>query len=120
LHDVGKAGAGLGPLGRSVATVAGWWVSDPVRWAAARPSSSWRRRMCTYLDHARVGAARIEAAGGRPEIVAWARHHHDARSWQDDVFAAACGLSCEIARVLARADGEAVAHPIRHESRELE
>jgi hypothetical protein len=120
LHDVGKAGAGLGPFGRSAATVVGWWVSDPVQWAASRPASDWRARVCTYLDHARVGADRIAAAGGRPEIVAWARHHHDPRSWQDEGFAVASGLSCAIARVLAQADGEAVGRPIRPESRDSE
>lgn len=68
LHDVGKIEAGLGPVGRAAATVAG--VVAPHRAAAGGG------RVACYLTHDRRGAALLEAAGADPLTVAWAREHH--------------------------------------------
>ena len=69
LHDVGKLDAGLGVVGRSVATVLGAIAGSTRvdRWALA---SGFRRRAAWYLRHDERGAARIRAVGGRPEAAA--------------------------------------------------
>ena len=107
LHDVGKTRASLGRMGRSVATVVGWWLADPAAWAA-RPGGGFVARIGCYLDHAAMGADRIAETGGRREAAAWARHHHDPRAWSDPGFAAVSGVPLTVARVLAGADGEPV------------
>ncbi|MDQ3782508.1 MAG: hypothetical protein M3349_06165, partial [Actinomycetota bacterium] len=63
LHDIGKTGLGLGAMRRTVVTVAG---------AAHLPMTS---RMRAYLDHGRVGAARLAAAGCAPLVIDFARRH---------------------------------------------
>lgn len=67
LHDVGKALAGLGILGRVVATGLSL-LHYPVS-----------GRFAAYLGHGGSGADRLAAAGAEPLVVAYARHHHDAR-----------------------------------------
>lgn len=64
LHDVGKAEAGLGVLGRVAATASSL--------AGRRPGGA----MGAYLRHAEVGAGLLEEAGSDPVTVVWAREHH--------------------------------------------
>ncbi|HMG26466.1 MAG TPA: hypothetical protein VKH36_06590 [Acidimicrobiia bacterium] len=82
LHDVGKLDAGLGVVGRSVATVMGAVAGDARvhRWAH---SSGFRRRVAWYLHHDERGAARIRAAGGRDEAARWAWAHHHRDRWAE-------------------------------------
>src|SRR2546430_13409690 len=79
LHDVGKLDAGLGVVGRSVATVMGA-VAGPARVDRWAETSGFRRRAAWYLHHDDRGADRIRAAGGREETAPLASaHHHTAR-----------------------------------------
>lgn len=63
LHDVGKAESGLGPVGRTLATLAG---------LMGVPAT---RRQRSYLDHGPLGAARLRAAGTAGLVVAFAELH---------------------------------------------
>lgn len=63
LHDVGKVDCGLGAIQRSLATVYAW-LGLPM----------WGRWEC-YLNHGRIGARRIEAAGGSRMAVQFALYH---------------------------------------------
>ena len=67
LHDVGKRNAGLGVLGRVVASV---WI---------KMGLPLTRRFKLYRDHGPVGAADLEAAGSPPLVVEFARAHHSSR-----------------------------------------
>jgi putative nucleotidyltransferase with HDIG domain len=67
LHDVGKRHAGLGAVGRALATGAGM-LRLPVS-----------RRGAAYRNHAASGAADLAAAGAPPAVVAFARSHHGPR-----------------------------------------
>jgi hypothetical protein len=80
LHDVGKLDAGLGVLGRSVATVVGPLAGRERvdRWARAQ---GFRRRVAWYLRHDERGADRIRAAGGRDDAARWALAHHHRDRW---------------------------------------
>lgn len=89
-HDVGKAAAALGPVGRALATAAGALVGR------RRVRGRWR----AYLDHAAVGAGLLAAAGARPETVAWAAAHHDPPRWPLEL------IPPEVCAALAAADGE--------------
>lgn len=75
LHDVGKVDGGLGPVGRSLATVAGMAAG---RGAAARwaDRSGVVGRAGRYLCHDRIGAVLLGEAGSDPLTVAWAAEHH--------------------------------------------
>jgi hypothetical protein len=64
LHDVGKRHSATGTPARSLASVAAL-LHLPVR-------GRWQ----AYLDHGRLGALDLDAAGADPLIVAFARHHH--------------------------------------------
>lgn len=64
LHDVAKQRAGLGPVGRAVATV--------LRHVGMRGSE----RHHSYNRHAEEGADLLAAAGAEPTVVLYARHHH--------------------------------------------
>jgi hypothetical protein len=87
LHDVGKAEASLGVLGRSVATL--------VELAGVRRAPG---RLGRYLHYPERGAARLAAAGSDARVVAWAREHHRApEQWSGAVPEA-------VARQLAAAD----------------
>ncbi|MGI8794382.1 MAG: hypothetical protein ACR2H3_14615 [Acidimicrobiales bacterium] len=68
LHDVGKVEAGLGAVGRAVATLAG--MVSPAR------AADGDGRIARYLTHDRRGAGSLEAAGADPLTVAWAAEHH--------------------------------------------
>jgi hypothetical protein len=93
LHDVGKADADLGALGRAAATIAAGVVGHD----RARRYSN---RLGRYVAHDDRGAARLAAAGARPEAVAWARAHHRRHLWRET------GIPAEVCEVLAHADGE--------------
>jgi len=75
LHDVGKADTGLGTPGRVAATLVGVVVGR-------RRTAAWLEwrgpigRMARYRHHDERGARMLEAAGGAPLVVAWAREHH--------------------------------------------
>jgi hypothetical protein len=67
LHDLGKRGPGLGPLGRSLAS------------ALALARIPTRGRLAAYLEHGPAGAVELEAIGTEAIAVAYARHHHHGR-----------------------------------------
>jgi hypothetical protein len=75
LHDVGKVDSALGPVRRSLATVAGMAAGHAAaeRWAARRGPVG---RAGRYLCHDRIGADMLRAAGSDPLTVAWAGEHH--------------------------------------------
>lgn len=62
LHDIGKRHCGLGPISRSLATIA-------IRLDAPLPPR-WR----LYRDHGLLSAA--ELIGAEPVVIDYARHHH--------------------------------------------
>jgi hypothetical protein len=97
LHDAGKLDAGLGVVGRSVATVMGAAAGSArvERWAH---SSGLRRRMAWYLHHDDRGADLIRAVGGRDEAARWAWAHHHRERWR------ASGIPLPVAEVLEAAD----------------
>jgi hypothetical protein len=95
LHDVGKTDAHLGAIGRSAATV----IAGVASHGRAR---GYPNRIGRYIAHDDVGAARLEAAGARPEPVTWARVHHRPDRWPET------GIPADICAALARADGEKV------------
>ncbi len=67
LHDVGKRHARLGPLGRSVATI------------AARLRIPVGGRLGAYNAHGSTGAEELAAAGAQVGVVEFARDHHRSR-----------------------------------------
>ena len=97
LHDVGKLDAGLGVLGRSVATIMGA-VAGAARVARWAQASGFRRRAAWYLHHDDRGADRIRAAGGRDEAARWAWAHHRRDRWP------ASGVPLPVAEALEAAD----------------
>jgi len=102
LHDVGKTEARLGPIGRSLATLAGGVAGHDLApaWQARGGIS---RRFGCYLRHDEIGADMLQMAGARDAAVAWARAHHHPETW------AALPIPLDVAQALARADGEPVA-----------
>ncbi len=101
LHDIGKRDSGFGTFRRSAAQLMGSMAGRSAG-AAWMESSGQMRRVGIYLNHAAVGSTAIAVAGGRPEVAAWAKVHHDPAGW------AGAGVPGPIARVLAAADGETV------------
>jgi hypothetical protein len=93
LHDAGKTEARLGTAGRAVATV----VAGVASHGRAR---RWPNRIGRYIAHDDLGAARLTAAGARPEVAAWAAVHHRPERH------AASRIPPEVCEVLAAADGE--------------
>ncbi len=93
LHDVGKAEAALGTVGRAGATV----VAALAGHARTR---SWANAMARYVNHDELGADALRRAGARPETAAWAGAHHRRERW------VATGIPLEICEILAAADGE--------------
>ena len=93
LHDVGKIDAGLGTFRRAGATA----VAAVVSHGRAR---RWPNRIGRYIAHDDLGAARLEAAGARPEAIAWAAAHHRPEAWPPP------GIPPEMCEILAAADGE--------------
>lgn len=67
LHDAGKRRARLGAAGRALAEIRSWLGLPPTERGAA------------YLDHGRLGAEELAAAGAEPLVAAYARHHHGGR-----------------------------------------
>ncbi|MBM3684405.1 MAG: hypothetical protein FJW83_07675 [Actinobacteria bacterium] len=84
LHDVGKAEAALGPLGRSLATVL------EILGVGSAPGALGR-----YLTYPRRGAELLAAVGSDPLVVRWAAEHHEdperwtvPRAWAERLVAA--------------------------------
>jgi hypothetical protein len=99
LHDVGKADARLGPVGRALATVAGGIAGHEIA-PAWQQRGGVARRFALYLRHDEIGAGILRMAEARPEAVAWSAAHHHPHQWDSLPF------SRSVANVLARADGE--------------
>jgi hypothetical protein len=97
LHDVGKLDAGLGVVGRSVATVMGATAGRARidRWASG---TGFRHRVARYVRHDERGAERIRAVGGRDEAAQWALAHHHRGRWP------ASGIPMAVAEALEAAD----------------
>lgn len=99
LHDVGKRDCGFGTLRRAGATLMG-------RLAGRETTHAWMsstghvRRVGLYMHHDEIGSVAIQVAGGRPQVSAWAKVHHDPSRWRSAEIPPAVG------RVLAAADGE--------------
>jgi putative nucleotidyltransferase with HDIG domain len=91
LHDVGKAGAGFSVVERSL-TVFLHAASPRLLQVVLRARPAFARRHHIYIDHARIGAERLRAAGA-PELAAVVAEHHDPEP------------TSETARRLQRADG---------------
>lgn len=85
MHDIGKRHSGLGVIGRTLATL----------FALLRVPAP--GRLGTYLDHARLGADDLAAAGAEPMVVAYARHQDGDRPE---------AIPTAVWRVLKAADGE--------------
>ena len=91
LHDVGKAGAEFSVVDRSL-TVFLRGASPRLLAMLLRARPGFARRHDTYVDHARIGAERLRAAGA-PELAAVVAEHH------------APDPTSEVTRRLQRADG---------------
>ena len=91
LHDVGKAGAEFSVVERSL-TVFLRAVSPRLLQLVLRARPGFAQRHDAYVDHARIGAERLRAAGA-PDLAAIVAEHH------------ARGATSEITRRLQRADG---------------
>ena len=86
LHDVGKVEAGLGPVGRVLATLAGPLLGRRGDGDEGESGGSGGRggsgpggglaRLARYRRHDAIGASLLAAAGADPVTVAWAREHH--------------------------------------------
>lgn len=98
LHDVGKAEAGLGVVGRVVATLADATPGVRARRWAGRDGL--RGRVGRYLLHPATGARMIRAAGGREEVAAWAEVH------QDPPLHGRAGLPPAVVAALVEADDD--------------
>ena len=74
LHDVGKLDAHLGPLRRSLATLAGAAAGDDMAdaWSLKRGVT---RRFGLYLRHPELGALHIRVVGGSEVAARWAEVH---------------------------------------------
>ncbi len=99
LHDIGKADAGLGVLGRVGATLCAA-ARGPARVAAWADRPGLRGRFGRYLDHPERGATQIRRCGGSPEAATWAAVH------QDPARRADCGLPAPVVAALAAADDD--------------
>jgi hypothetical protein len=67
LHDIGKRRAGLGIIGRALASGL-QMLHLPVR-----------GRLASYLAHGPSGAEEVEGLGLEPVVAAYTRHHHQGR-----------------------------------------
>lgn len=97
LHDTGKLDAGLGVVGRSVATVMGA-LAGRARVDRWTHGSGFRRRVAWYLHHDERGGDRIRAVDGREEAARWAWAHHQPDRWK------ASGIPVPVAEALEAAD----------------
>ena len=75
LHDVGKAGARFSVVERSL-TVFLRAASPRLLQAVRRARPGFATRHDIYIDHARIGAERLQAAGA-PELANVVAEHHD-------------------------------------------
>lgn len=77
LHDVGKAGAGVGLIHRVARVLL--WRAWPRTWAwlSGQPTG-WRRPFWAVAQHPERGALWVETLGGSPELVALIRYHETA------------------------------------------
>ena len=75
LHDVGKIDSALGPVRRSLATVAGLAAGHEAALRWRRRGGPWGR-VGRYLCHDEIGATLLASAGSDGLTVAWAREHH--------------------------------------------
>jgi hypothetical protein len=100
LHDIGKLEAGLGLIGRVMATLGMLVVGRRrmIPWAGRR---GWRGRFGRYADHGRIGGRLIREAGGREEVAVWAEHHHEGNERPDG---AVPGVPDRAVRALVAAD----------------
>ena len=92
LHDVGKAGAEFSVIDRSL-TVLLQAASPRLLQAVLRARPGFARRHDIYIDHARIGAERLRAAGATELAEVVAEHH-------------APEPRLEVTRRLQRADGK--------------
>lgn len=99
LHDVGKAGAGLTLVHRSLAVILERLAPGLLRRLARPAAGGWRYPFYAHLYHAEIGARRAEAAGCDPLVVALIRHHDGPGAWPD----ASAGWQ-ECLQALRRAD----------------
>jgi len=74
LHDVGKSGAGLSVIDRSLIVLLEA-LSPRLLAALLRVRPAFARRYATYADHARIGADRLRAAGAAELAGIVAEHH---------------------------------------------
>ena len=75
LHDVGKVESALGPVRRSLVTIAGLAAGhERAQGWADRDGAVGRAGR--YLCHDRIGADLLERAGSDGLTVSWAREHH--------------------------------------------
>jgi putative nucleotidyltransferase with HDIG domain len=91
LHDVGKAGAEFSVVDRSL-TVLLRAASPRLLQVVLRARHGFARRHNLYVDHARIGAERLRAAGA-PELADVVAQHHESEP------------TSEVTRRLQRADG---------------
>ncbi|MEA2635128.1 MAG: hypothetical protein QOJ33_1805 [Chloroflexota bacterium] len=91
LHDAGKAGARFSVVERSL-TVFLQAASPRLLQVVLRARPGFARRHDIYIDHARIGAERLRAAGA-PELAAVVAEHH------------ASDPASDVTRRLQRADG---------------
>jgi putative nucleotidyltransferase with HDIG domain len=91
LHDVGKAGAEFSVVERSL-TVFLRAASPRLLQVLLQARPGFARRHDVYVDHARIGAERLRAAGA-PELAAVVAEHHQPDPTSD------------VTRRLQRADG---------------
>lgn len=90
LHDCGKAGSGLGVLGRTSATVLAVALGRRRLAAWSETRAGWAAKAGSYANHDDIGADILAAAGSDPAVVAWAREHHRLPSeWSVDPALAA-------------------------------
>jgi putative nucleotidyltransferase with HDIG domain len=90
LHDIGKSGARFSVVERSL-TVFLRATSPSLLHVFLRARPGFASRHHIYIDHARIGAERLRAAGA-PELAAVVAEHHDAEP------------ALEVTRRLQRAD----------------
>jgi HD domain len=105
LHDAGKQLSGYTTIGRAIVTAIATMLGNARVRSWADSGSSVRARMGRYVAHDDLGATRLQDAGARPEVIAWAAAHHRPDRW------AGTGIPLAVCRVLAAADGE----PVRDE-----
>ncbi len=74
LHDLGKAGAGVGLVHR-VSRVALRRLAPPLWRYLSASATGWRRPFWVVRHHPERGAVWAESAGAAPEVVALIRHH---------------------------------------------